>query len=278
MAHYVIGDVQGCFQELQLLLNQISFNPQQDKLWFVGDLVNRGPDSLGVLELVYQLQDNITIVLGNHDFHLLANYFGARHARADDTLEPILQSPRAQILCEWLMQQPLFHYDPKLNCAMVHAGVPWQWDWATAKTRSIEVQQVLQNPVTAKEWMQTLYGNTPIDWRDDYHQWDRLRYIVNAFTRMRFVDQNGALDFTSHHMLGQQQQHSLPWFEFPNRKLANIPLFFGHWASLNGQTHSENVIALDTGCVWGGRLTAYRIEDKTIFSVKSFNKENKNDF
>ncbi len=269
MPCYAIGDVQGCYDELCELLETIQFNPNHDRLWLVGDLVNRGPKSLQVLELLYSLRHQTTIVLGNHDFHLLAVYFGVRKTHGMDTLDEVLQSPKVDVLCEWLMQQPLFHYDDQLQCAMVHAGVPWQWTWSDAKSASDEVCAQLKNRDTAIAWMQHLYGNLPLEWSTELQGWDRLRYIVNAFTRMRFVDAGGHLDLASHHLLGMHTPGSMPWFEFPDRRMANIPIVFGHWASLNGKTTVPNVYALDTGCVWGQRLTAIRIEDKKRFSIAS---------
>lgn len=263
MSTYVIGDVQGCFVPLQELLQTISFNSAVDCLWFVGDLVNRGPQSLEVLRFIKNLP-NVKVVLGNHDLHLLTLACGYSHP--NHTLETILKAPDCEELITWLRQQPLIYHDEKLNYVMVHAGILPQWNLSQAQQYANEVAVALQS----KEWkilMPNLYGDKPKQWHDNLTGWERLRFITNVFTRMRFCTLQGELEFAATGKMTAAPVGYLPWFKVPERQMKNIPIVFGHWAALEGVTEENNAIAIDTGCGWGNSLTAMRLEDQRIFSV-----------
>lgn len=262
MASYAIGDVQGCFDELQLLLQKIHFN-EKDKVYFVGDLVNRGPQSLEVLRFIKNLP-NATAVLGNHDFHLLALFYGQTHPH--HTLQKILAAPDCKELIEWMKELPLLFYDEKLNYAIVHAGIYPKWDLKQALNYAKEIESYLQQE-NLVEFFQNIYGNKPNQWSNDLTGWSRMRFIVNAFTRMRFCTEDGKLDFYTKGKVEEAPKGYLPWFKIPSRAAKNINIAFGHWAALNGMTHQNNIFALDTGCAWGRCLTAMRLEDQQRWSV-----------
>lgn len=267
MATYAIGDIQGCFDELQSLLKLVDFNAS-DQLWIAGDLVNRGPKSLETLRYLKSLGDQATIVLGNHDLHLLAVHYGAVTPKRADTLNDILEAPDRNELMDWLRKQKLMVYNSSFNAVLVHAGVPPCWSIHKAKKRAKEVETVLKSTL-AKEFFNHMYGNKPDCWSGKYEGWDRLRLITNYFTRMRFCTAQGKLDFSAKGTLESQPRGHLPWFKIP-RKIPNeqdIKILFGHWAALEGQAEEQNVVALDTGCVWGNSLTALRLEDNQFFSV-----------
>jgi bis(5'-nucleosyl)-tetraphosphatase (symmetrical) len=266
MSTYVIGDVQGCYAELQALLTHIQFNSTQDYLWFTGDLVNRGPHSLEVLRFVKSLGDHQQIVLGNHDLHLLALAHGAHAGWHDDTLKNILTAPDREELITWLSQQPLLYHDKKWNTVLVHAGLAPTWDLATAKQLAKEVENAIQNSLTAPEFFQHMYGNEPNHWGANLTKWDRLRCITNYLTRARFCHPDGRLVLEKTDGL-ESAGNLIPWFQIPHRASANLKILFGHWAALGGVTNTPNTYALDTGCVWGYRLTAMRLEDEQRFSV-----------
>lgn len=268
MATYAIGDIQGCYTELSKLLDKINYDQAQDHLWFAGDLVNRGPDSLNVLRLVKSLP-NTVVVLGNHDLHLLtltlANH--PPHETSVHTMDDVLNAPDKDELLEWLTQQKLCHYDPDLNHIISHAGIPPGWDIEQAVKCSEEVRAVLQSSQRA-EFLDQLFGDQPDLWRNDLQGYDRLRYIVNAFTRMRFVSPKGTLILEVKGKPSEMPADEfIPWFDFDNQVLPATKVLFGHWAALEGKTTHPNAIALDTGCVWGGQLTALRLDDHTFFSV-----------
>ncbi len=265
MSTYAIGDIQGCYDELQNLLQLIQFNPHKDRLWFAGDLINRGPKSLEVLRFVKNLNQPI-VVLGNHDLHLLILANG--HPYKKHTLHDILTAPDRDELVNWLRQQPLFHYDAQLGYVMTHAGIPPQWSIAQAKNYAAEVEAVLQSEHYS-EFLEHLYNYSSGVWNPDADEWDKLCYITDALTRMRFCDEKGNLDLKIKGGLDSQPPGYLPWFAVPNRAAQNIKIVFGHWAALEGQTNTPNVYALDTGCVWGRYLTAMRLEDGQRFSVKA---------
>jgi bis(5'-nucleosyl)-tetraphosphatase (symmetrical) len=267
MPTYAIGDVQGCYDELQDLLQCIAFDPQQDVLWFTGDLVNRGHQSLHVLRFVRSLP-RAQVVLGNHDIHLLSLANG--HPFEKHTLQDVLAAPDCQELVDWLRRQPLLHEDAQLGYVMSHAGVFPHWSLAQAQRYAREVEQVLQRPDYA-DHLDSLYGNQPNQWHADLAGHDRLRFIVNAFTRMRFCTLEGELDFLQTGKIGSQPDHLLPWFAVPHRAIGAVPIVFGHWAALGGQIPEgiAPVFALDTGCAWGASLTAMRLEDSQLFSVPS---------
>lgn len=260
MATYAIGDIQGCFQPLQRLLQKISFDQAKDTLWFTGDLVNRGPQSLEVLRFISSLPDSCyRTVLGNHDLHLIACAYGARQVQPGDTLTEILNAADCEQLIAWLIKQPLLVHDEKLNYVMTHAGIPPLWDLAEAKRLAQEVESILRgkNPET---FLKAMYGNEPRVWRNDLSGNERLRVIVNYFTRMRFCDVAGGLDLGLKGGVDKKSLTIVPWFELPRKTTANI--VFGHWAALQGKTGVDGIFALDTGCVWGGELTAMCLETK----------------
>lgn len=266
MSTYCIGDVQGCSDELQSLLHLIQFNPQKDTLWFTGDLVNRGPQSLEVLRFVKLLNERsiALMVLGNHDLHLLAVVNQSTPLKAEDTFQDILNAPDCVELCNWLRQQPLIHHDR--GWTLVHAGLPPQWDLAQANACAREVETVLRSE-RHQEFTSHMYGNSPHCWDEKLSGWERLRVITNYFTRLRFCDTAGNVEFTSKGESHKMPEGFLPWFRIPNRFNKNLTILFGHWAALQGKTDEPNTYALDTGCVWGHALTAMRLEDKKKFSL-----------
>ncbi|MGF1644721.1 MAG: symmetrical bis(5'-nucleosyl)-tetraphosphatase [Thiotrichales bacterium] len=258
MAIYAIGDIQGCFADLQRLVEHLNFDPVVDTLWFVGDLVNRGPDSLNTLRFVRELGTAAVTVLGNHDLHLLAVSLGIQPARNKDTFLPVLHAPDAAELLSWLRQRPLLYYDATLEIALVHAGLPPQWDLATALACAGEVEATLKGP-DHREFLLHMYGNKPQLWSPTLSGLDRWRYSINALTRMRYCDAEGQLDFKQKLVPGTQPKHLMPWFQVPWRQSRGLRIVFGHWSTL-GFHDRDNVYALDTGCVWGGALTALRVD------------------
>jgi bis(5'-nucleosyl)-tetraphosphatase (symmetrical) len=270
MSTYAIGDVQGCFQELQDLLDKINFDETNDQLWFTGDLVNRGPDSLATLRFVKQL--NAISVLGNHECHLLAIAAGIVQPGEKDTLTTILSADDRDELIQWIRQLPLLHYEKDSGFAMIHAGLPPQWDILEAMALAAEVEVVLQSD-KSYEFLENMYGNQPQQWDDDLSGWDRLRVIVNLLTRIRYCDTDGRMNFKDKGKPGTQSKNYQPWFKLNNRKSAEYKIIFGHWASLHngnpGDFKQHNVYPLDTGCVWGRKLTAMRLEDSCFFNVPS---------
>ncbi|MFN3234382.1 MAG: symmetrical bis(5'-nucleosyl)-tetraphosphatase [Gammaproteobacteria bacterium] len=264
MATYAIGDIQGCFDALKALLSYIRFNEKEDTLWFAGDLVNRGPKSLETLKFIKNLGDKHKVVLGNHDLHLLALAEGVRETKPHDKLLSILNAKEKENILTWLRHQPLLVHDDTLNYTMTHAGLLPQWDLALAKKCAYEAERALQS-ATYVDFLKNMFGNEPNQWHDDLAGWDRLRCIINGFTRLRFCTPTGVMDFTQTGPIGTQPEGCIPWYEVPERKNKNLNILFGHWASLEGKTSAENVFALDTGCVWGGPLRAMRLEDRAIF-------------
>lgn len=257
MANYLIGDIQGCFDELQLLLEQVCFDPKKDVLWLAGDLVARGKGSLEVLRFAYQYQSNIRMVLGNHDLHLLAVAEGIRPYHPQDHTLPILNAPDKDKLLSWLRHQPLLQEHD--DFVMAHAGISPLWDLTQARQAANQVEQLLQG----EHWqtlLSDMYTNEPKLWTPNLTPLEQLRYTINSFTRMRYCTLDGGLDM--HCKLPPnklnsdqtQQEQLIPWFKLPQRKVLGKPLIFGHWAALEGYK-SLDVIGLDTGCVWGGYLT-----------------------
>ena len=258
MRTFAVGDIQGCLPPLLKLLDHVNFDPASDELWCVGDLVNRGPDSLGTLEFLHSIRKSCKIVLGNHDLHLLAMASGQKSVKKDNDLELIIKSKNADTLFKWLRKQPLLHWDKERKLAMSHAGIPPMWNLKKAKALSEEVEIVLQSK-HHKTFFKHMYGNTPELWDDDLVGVERLRTITNYFTRMRFLGPNGELDLNNKQATSDDNQYVKPWFSYPHQ-LKKTKLLFGHWAALNGVFHLPNVIGLDTGCVWGGPLTLMHIE------------------
>jgi bis(5'-nucleosyl)-tetraphosphatase (symmetrical) len=269
MSTYAIGDIQGCFKELEVLLKKINFNSSKDCLWLAGDLVNRGEHSLEVLRFVKSLGNQTKIVLGNHDFHLLAVANEHQKIRHNDTFQDVLNAPDRESLLDWLRKQHLFYYDKNLNFCMTHAGLPPQWNLQTAQQCANEVEHILQSD-QYQELLKNIYGNEPPLWNANLTGWDRYRFIVNAFTRMRYIDENGALNFSSKGAVGTQPSDLTPWFKVHNRQNKDLRIIFGHWAALIGKTDEPNIFATDTGCSWGYQLTALRLEDLQTFSVNKF--------
>ena len=271
MARIAIGDVQGCLVELQQLIKETCFNPDRDELWFVGDLVNRGPDSLGVLRWVKSLGDSAQVVLGNHDLHLLALALSsARPLKKSDTLSDILVAPDRDALIEWLLTRPLAisaqsskRDRPDL---LVHAGAPPPWSAAELLHHASSTCQALQrNP---REFFENMYGDQPDQWQEDLQGLPRWRYTINALTRMRYCDAQGRLDFADKTAPGSQTPGLFPWFDIPNRGTRGVRVVFGHWSTL-GLLQREDVLALDSGCVWGGQLTAVDLDTDQCWQVPS---------
>lgn len=265
MSTYAIGDVQGCADELKALLDKIQYDPAVDQLWFVGDLVNRGPKSLATLRLVRGLP-NVVTVLGNHDLHLLAMCLTDTAEVNPHTMDDILNAPDRDELIDWLRQQPLLHRDPHQHITLVHAGIPPCWDLVSAERHAAEVAEVLRGDQCAA-FLTQLYGNEPNQWHEDLQGWDRLRFIINAFTRMRYCDAAGRLQLEYKGPPDQAPENHIPWFELPSKLPENERILFGHWASLGGKVNKPNLFALDTGCVWGNTLTALRLDDFQTISV-----------
>jgi bis(5'-nucleosyl)-tetraphosphatase (symmetrical) len=257
MALYLIGDVQGCNAALGQLLDKLAFSPSRDTVFLLGDLVNRGPDSLGVLRRVIALDGAAQALLGNHDLHLLATASGVRKPHRNDTVDDILDAPDRDVLLTWLRHRPMALQAQ--GWLMVHAGVLPAWDVAQTLTLAGELQAVLRGP----DWlhfMHHLYGNQPDRWRDDLAGFDRLRVIVNALTRLRFCTADGVMEFETKDSASAAPPGFMPWFEAPGRHTAGTPVAFGHWSTL-GRVQRADVLPLDTGCVWGGCLTAARLLD-----------------
>jgi len=260
VAVYAIGDVQGCFDELRRLLDHIGFDPARDRLWFAGDIVNRGPDSLATLRFVRDLGEGAVTVLGNHDLHLLAVAYHPEKAHRKDTLTEVLQAPDRDELIDWLRHRPLLHHDPDLDYTLIHAGLPPQWDLLVAQECALEVEETLQGP-KVRTFLNVMYGDKPDRWSVDLHGWDRLRFITNCFTRLRYCDADGHLALRYKGPPGTQPPGYRPWFEHPHRRSRMLRILFGHWSTL-GERHDPGIHPLDTGCLWGGRLTALRIDGR----------------
>lgn len=266
MSTYIIGDVQGCYQELEQLLHLIDFNPKKDRLGFVGDLVNRGPNSLDVLRFITSLTDPI-VVLGNHDLYLLIlGYELMPPDSYEHTLHPIFDAPDKIELLDWLRHRPLLYADSAMQTLLVHAGLPPQWSIAQSLAHAHEVELALQGN-HFREFLSDLFGNEPLSWHDHLTGQSRLRYITNALTRMRFCDESGYLDLKGDGNVSTNPHRFHPWFNFRDHQQDKMSILFGHWAALNGHCDAPGCYALDTGCAWGYSLTALRVEDKKRFSV-----------
>ena len=265
MATYAIGDIQGCYDALQCLLEKIAFNPELDTLWLVGDLINRGPDSLATLRFLYSIRSSVEFVLGNHDLHFIAVAYGLRRNGQSDTLQALLNAPDRQQLIDWLIQGKLLHTDEKLGYTMVHAGIPPIWTLHQAQAHAREVEAVLQSRYCS-DFLANMYGNQPNRWKNKLIGMERLRLITNYFTRMRFCTDEGMLELEAKESAAGAPLGFSPWFAHSERKTRDEKIIFGHWAALEGKVDYPNVFALDTGCVWGGALTAMRLEDGHKFS------------
>lgn len=268
MAIYAIGDVQGCYDTLSRLLDLLRFDPPEDCLWFAGDLVNRGPQSLQTLRFVRGLGPAALSVLGNHDLHLLALANGGRKGKRD-SLEQVLAAPDRDELLDWLRRQPLLHESPDGDSALLHAGLPPQWDISQARACAREAESVLRGDRYA-ELLRDMYGDQPDRWNEALSGTPRLRFIINCYTRLRYCDGAGRADFKPKGAPGTQAGGLLPWFAVPGRRSAGTRLIFGHWSTLGRISWPEyRVEGLDTGAVWGGKLTALRLDDGRLFAVDS---------
>jgi bis(5'-nucleosyl)-tetraphosphatase (symmetrical) len=270
MSTYAIGDIQGCYDSLCRLLDRCAFDSARDRLWLVGDLVNRGPKSLETLRLIRSFGDAAVTALGNHDLYLLmVAEGGAKFRGKDDTLQAVFDAPDCAELLDWLRRQPLCHTEGEF--CMVHAGLLPQWTAAQARALSREVEAALQGP-DFREFILNLWGSEPASWSDELTGWARLRVIVNAMTRMRFCTPEGVMEFKVKGEKAKAPAGHLPWFEVPGRRSADSVLVVGHWSAL-GLKITPNLLALDSGCLWGGHLTAVRLEDRQLFQVDCSPKE-----
>ncbi|MCK6406630.1 MAG: symmetrical bis(5'-nucleosyl)-tetraphosphatase [Rhodocyclaceae bacterium] len=264
MSTYAIGDIQGCHDSLLRLLETCAFDPAHDRLWLVGDLVNRGPHSLATLRFVKSLGDAAITVLGNHDLYLLMLAEGVEKRRGkDDTLDDILTAPDRDVLLDWLRRRPLCHVEGEY--CLVHAGLPPQWTAKQARALAAEVEALLQGP-RYRETLTHMWGSEPAQWSDDLSGWDRMRVVVNAMTRMRFCSAAGVMEFKTKGEVANAPPGYLPWFEVPGRRSADAVLVTGHWSAL-GLRVEPRLLALDSGCLWGRHLTAVRLEDRQVFQV-----------
>lgn len=267
MPDYAIGDIQGCYDPLQRLLERIDFNEHRDRLWFVGDLVNRGEQSLAVLRFIKSLPIPARITLGNHDLHLLAKLFtGNAKKNPDDTLYQVLIAEDGEELGHWLRKQSLLWHEESLNVVMCHAGIAPAWDLTQAKQYANELERVLTSDNFA-DFLENMYGDEPNYWSEELTGLRRLRVITNYFTRMRFCDQKGGLVLSYKGTIANAPKDLVPWYAVANRKPLQEDIVFGHWAALEGKCPCPNIYPIDTGCLWGGHLTALRLQDRTRFSV-----------
>lgn len=261
MAVYAVGDVQGCYAPLRALLSELHFDPKHDRLWFTGDLVNRGPQSLEVLRFVRDLGERAVCVLGNHDLHLLAVAAGTAAAGPHDTLEPILNAPDRDELLAWLRTRRLLHHDSTLGYTLVHAGLLPAWDLTLAQGLAQEVEQQLRQ--TPQEFFRNMYGDQPDRWGANLRGIERMRLVVNVFTRLRYCTVDGRMDLKHKGAPGTQPALLLPWFQVPGRQSRDLRIVFGHWSTL-GIWRGDGVIGLDSGCLWGRELTAVRLDAKPV--------------
>jgi bis(5'-nucleosyl)-tetraphosphatase (symmetrical) len=269
MATYAIGDIQGCFDELRTLLTKINFKSDRDQLWLCGDLVNRGPQSIETLRFVRDLGANAITVLGNHDLHLLATAYRNKKPGKKDTLDEIMMAKDREQLLGWLRQQPLIHHDKNLAITLVHAAIHPRWSLKKAIKLAREVEAVLQSD-SHIEFYKTMYGDKPKNWDKTLQGYPRYRFITNVFTRLRYCELDGTMVLNAKSAPGKQPKRLFPWYEIPGRKTEQDVLIFGHWSTLPhaGREAINNTYPLDSGCVWGGRLTAMRIDDGSFEYVR----------
>lgn len=262
MAIYAIGDIQGCYDSLRLLLEKLNFSPENDQIWFAGDIVNRGKKSLKTIRYIKSLGDSAIVVLGNHDISLLAMHYGV--IPKNSSLKKLLKAKESDELIDWLRNRPILHIDKELGFCMAHAGISPDWNLKDAKKYAKEIEVALRGD-RIKTWLENVYGNKPRRWSESLQSYERHRYILNAFTRMRFCDRkDGALNFKLktapvYKSKLKKRNKKVPWFMWSKRKPIPLKIIFGHWSAL-GYHQDENVISLDTGCVWGGQLTAVRLD------------------
>ena len=260
MAVYAVGDLQGCLDPLKCLLEEVAFDPAQDKLWLVGDLVNRGPQSLETLRYLYGIRHALVCTLGNHDLHLIAAWYNIERLKKGDTLAEVLEAPDGPQLIQWLRQQKLLHYDEARNVALVHAGIPPMWPLSKALRYAAEVEAALRDDNLIEPYLDGMYGNEPSKWNKDLHGATRLRVITNYFTRMRFCTREGKLDLKGKEGADSALPGYAPWFSHKDRRSRHTRIIFGHWAALEGRCDAPGVHALDTGCVWGNAMTLMNVD------------------
>lgn len=266
-ADYAIGDIQGCYDSLQRLLDHIQFDERRDRLWLVGDIVNRGPQSLAVLRFLKSLPLEPRITLGNHDLHLLGLLFNTKATpRNEDTLQAIFKAPDRDELGHWLRHQHVLYLDTSLNVVMTHAGIPPIWNLAQAKKYAVELEHVLKSDAFV-DFLSDMYGNKPEKWSDELSGIPRWRLICNYFTRMRYCHADGRLALGYKKDIQHAPKDLYPWYATPGRWDIETDIVFGHWAALNGECPHPHIYAIDTGCVWGRHLTALRLQDKRRFSI-----------
>lgn len=258
MTDFAVGDIQGCYEPLRRALDGAGFDPDRDCLWVVGDIINRGPESLKSIRYIRELGSAARVVLGNHELHLLAVVFGGSRLKRKDTLEQVLEAPDAVELIDWLRLQGLAHYDPDRDLFMAHAGLPHTWSVTQGLAYASEVEAVIRG-TDAKAYFEGMYGNQPERWSGSLIGMDRWRAITNYLTRMRFIAADGTLELASKEGTETGPEGFQPWFSFP-RPQDKTRILFGHWAALQGRTNDERFIGLDTGCVWGGAMTVLNLD------------------
>ncbi len=267
MAVWAVGDIQGCFDSFQALLKKINFDPKKDELWVAGDLVNRGDKSLETLNYLYSIKDSIKVVLGNHDVALIAAYAGVK--KSNETIQPILDAPNASELIHWLRHQPFFHWDFTLGYCMAHAGISPQFDFGMARTHASRIEKKLQGR-NYKSWLKHMFKKSSNKFNAKASSLDIEKYILSSFTAMRFCEDDGRLDFKQK---GKPTEYKVskkglkPWFACPTRRSTSLKIVFGHWSTL-GYYQDSNVLALDTGCLWGRALTVARLDSKEPIIVQ----------
>jgi bis(5'-nucleosyl)-tetraphosphatase (symmetrical) len=260
VATYAVGDIQGCCDEFEVLLTQLAFDPTRDRLWLTGDLVNRGPRSLDVLRLVKSFGSAAITVLGNHDLHLLAAALTpGEQLKPQDTLGEIFEAPDRDELLAWLRSLPLLHHDAALGYTMIHAGLPPQWDLATAQSCAAELEHALRDEARCLELFTHMYGDRPNRWSDELRGVERLRFITNCLTRLRFCRADGTLELKFKGKIESAPSNIFPWFRAPQRRSRDLRIVCGHWSAL-GYHDGDGVLSIDSGCVWGGKLCAVRLD------------------
>lgn len=275
MAIYFVGDIQGCFSELSLLLKKVKFDKTKDELWVAGDMVARGTQSLETLRFIISLGSSAKVVLGNHDLHLLATFHKLKKVKEKDHLTDILNAPDVENIMEWLANQPLIQKLPNEEVYMSHAGLSPEWNTKTALKEAKKAQKLISSKDRV-EWLSFMYGEEPNSWNNAKTEIEKFRFTINSLTRMRFCYEDGSLDFDYKDSPKNSPKHLTPWFDFANQ-LKDTYWIFGHWAALLGHCSNPNAYALDTGCVWGNHLTLLRWHDKNIFIQECLRKTNKTD-
>lgn len=273
MSHYIVGDIQGCYDPLARLLERVNFDPSKDTLYCVGDLVNRGPKSLKTLRLLKGLKNQCISVLGNHDIHLLAMMYGVREPRSQDTLMKIINAPDAQEIADWLRNLPLLYTNESRKFLMCHAGIyPW-WTLEQARQYASNVESVFQNTPKCTQLLKRIYNNTPSKWSDDLGEIRQNRFTINAFTRMRFCSPKGHLNFSESGYKGKTRKNRIPWFKIPNKSTQDYRTVFGHWSAA-GLLNTPSHLGLDTGCVWGNEMTMAKIPKKNNMPITIYTQKN----